>query len=293
MDWFDNSTSNKIDNSQSRTSSTHALEAELQLWEERVKQQRLRLKELFYKQSLIEDLPKDILDWIGDPPPQETQEIQETQKTQETTPLEIPGKIQAASASLSLETDNPDSQDSFSLEQQRIAAEERRKELQFIELDQKRYNSGHLPTLQTKSYERLPVSLHLSPSTKQDQVLPPEAYYDGSDVELSDSEGGTQSRRNPVVYRAHQKDEVDVAVRECLSRFGFTKMALDVPSNFRRLGPGVYAFGTKKIRLEVRGKQLLVRVGGGVVSFPDFVAKYGELERRKTAFRSKKIDLNG
>ena len=64
---------------------------------------------------------------------------------------------------------------------------------------------------------------------------------------------------------------------------------LELPSDFKRIGQGLYIFGKKKIRIvslnegllvgKVKRKtqvlKMLVRVGGGFINFATFVAKFG------------------
>ncbi|KAL6039986.1 hypothetical protein QOT17_025554, partial [Balamuthia mandrillaris] len=72
-----------------------------------------------------------------------------------------------------------------------------------------------------------------------------------------------------------KSDPVDVKLGELLKELGFVKEVLAIPPNFERLSAGSYQFGAKKIRVELQGgtNRLMVRVGGGWMSFLDFVKK--------------------
>lgn len=49
----------------------------------------------------------------------------------------------------------------------------------------------------------------------------------------------------------------------------------------KRLEPGYYLFGTRKIYAKVMNNKLVVRVGGGYSSFPEFIQTYAEAEEKK------------
>lgn len=49
----------------------------------------------------------------------------------------------------------------------------------------------------------------------------------------------------------------------------------------RRMGDGFYLFGTRKIYAKVMNAKLVVRVGGGFMSFTEFIEAYAHVELKK------------
>ena len=49
----------------------------------------------------------------------------------------------------------------------------------------------------------------------------------------------------------------------------------------RRLGEGFYLFGTRKIYAKVLNNKLVVRVGGGFMSFTEFIDTHAMVELKK------------
>jgi Growth-Arrest-Specific Protein 2 Domain len=74
-------------------------------------------------------------------------------------------------------------------------------------------------------------------------------------------------------------DEVDRMVTEVLNELAESDMP--IPGNFGRISEGFYKFGTRKIRAQILSGSLVVRVGGGFMTFREFVEKYGRLESVK------------
>ena len=75
-------------------------------------------------------------------------------------------------------------------------------------------------------------------------------------------------------YKAVQGDIVD----ELLAKY-INSMEVAVP--VRRLGDGFYLFGTRKIFAKVLNNKLVVRVGGGFMSFTEFIDTYALVELKK------------
>lgn len=75
-------------------------------------------------------------------------------------------------------------------------------------------------------------------------------------------------------YKAVQGDAVD----ELLAKY-INSMEVAVP--IRRLGEGFYLFGTRKIYAKVLNNKLVVRVGGGFMSFTEFIDTYAMIELKK------------
>ena len=56
-------------------------------------------------------------------------------------------------------------------------------------------------------------------------------------------------------------------------------MEITVP--IRRIGEGFYLFGTRKIFAKVLNNKLVVRVGGGFMSFSEFIDCHALIELKK------------
>ena len=85
-----------------------------------------------------------------------------------------------------------------------------------------------------------------------------------------------KAKREPsnAFYKAVQGDIVD----ELLAKY-INSMEVAVP--VRRLGDGFYLFGTRKIYAKVLNNKLVVRVGGGFMSFTEFIDTYAMVELKK------------
>ena len=77
-----------------------------------------------------------------------------------------------------------------------------------------------------------------------------------------------------MMYKAIQGDEVDELIAQLLIQY-----PVNVP--IRRLEPGYYLFGTKKIYAKVMNNKLVVRVGGGYMSFQEFILNHADVEEKK------------
>ena len=75
-------------------------------------------------------------------------------------------------------------------------------------------------------------------------------------------------------YKALKGDLVD----EMLAKY-INSMEISVP--IRRLGDGFYLFGTRRIYAKVMNNKLVVRVGGGYMSFSEFIDTYALAELKK------------
>ena len=75
-------------------------------------------------------------------------------------------------------------------------------------------------------------------------------------------------------YQALKGDIVD----ELLAKY-INSMEIQVP--VRRMGNGYYLFGTRKIFAKVMNSRLVVRVGGGYMSFTEFADTYAIVELNK------------
>jgi hypothetical protein len=56
---------------------------------------------------------------------------------------------------------------------------------------------------------------------------------------------------------------------------------MEISVTIRRLGDGYYLFGTRKIVAKVLNNKLVVRVGGGFMSFTEFIDTYALMELKK------------
>lgn len=82
--------------------------------------------------------------------------------------------------------------------------------------------------------------------------------------------------KSPPVYQPVKGDPVDELFARALNASG-----LAVP--VKRLGPGSYMFGTKKILAKIINGKLVIRVGGGYMSAEEFIETYGRVEMMKMA----------
>jgi len=82
------------------------------------------------------------------------------------------------------------------------------------------------------------------------------------------------AKRETDLYKAVQGDAVD----ELLAKY-INTMEINVP--IRRMGGGFYLFGTRKIYAKVMNAKLVVRVGGGFMSFGEFIEAYAHVELKK------------
>lgn len=79
---------------------------------------------------------------------------------------------------------------------------------------------------------------------------------------------------NVVKYKAVKGDHIDEMFGEALRAAGCT---LPV----KRLGPGQYMFGLRKIMAKIINGKLVIRVGGGYMSVAEFIEQYGKIEMQK------------
>ena len=56
---------------------------------------------------------------------------------------------------------------------------------------------------------------------------------------------------------------------------------MEITLPIRRLQDGFYLFGTRKIFAKVLNQKLVVRVGGGYMSFTEFIDAYSMIELKK------------
>ena len=56
---------------------------------------------------------------------------------------------------------------------------------------------------------------------------------------------------------------------------------MDVSVPIRRMEPGFYLFGTRKIYAKVLNNKLVVRVGGGYMSFQEFIDTNAVIEQKR------------
>lgn len=74
-------------------------------------------------------------------------------------------------------------------------------------------------------------------------------------------------------------DEIEQQVQALLRQNAAHDIGAQLPTNFHRISPGVYQFGTRKVYLQLRNGALMARVGGGFVKFLDFIDRNGPQER--------------
>lgn len=92
--------------------------------------------------------------------------------------------------------------------------------------------------------------------------------------QLTEADRHKKESQQNNLYKAVQGDIVD----ELLAKY-INSMEVAVP--VRRLGDGFYLFGTRKIFAKVLNNKLVVRVGGGFMSFTEFIDTYALVELKK------------
>ena len=69
-----------------------------------------------------------------------------------------------------------------------------------------------------------------------------------------------------VAYKGDKNDEIDLMLASALNRNN------SILGQFlRRLSPGKYLFGTRKIIAKIMNGKLVIRVGGGYMSADEFI----------------------
>ena len=77
-------------------------------------------------------------------------------------------------------------------------------------------------------------------------------------------------------YQPASNDPVD----DLLAKY-INQMTLNVPVRKIEGEQGFYMFGTRKIYAKVLNNKLVVRVGGGYMSFQEFIDTYGHVELKR------------
>jgi len=82
-------------------------------------------------------------------------------------------------------------------------------------------------------------------------------------------------KKSPVeeLSTVHEGDEISRNLAQLIQRNARLKDFL--PKNTCRLSEGVYQFGSKEIQLALVKQDVVVKVGGGFVSFDLYARKYG------------------
>ena len=114
-----------------------------------------------------------------------------------------------------------------------------------------------MATLEDKVYSANKTSLDLMKQLKVDEeeLAGLKAYI----LEL---------KARVAIYLPIQEDPVDVKVAEYINNYpDRTKLKI----MFMRESAGVYAFGTKRINVEVMQDRIKVRIGGGYLSIDEFI----------------------
>jgi len=115
--------------------------------------------------------------------------------------------------------------------------------------------------------------------TLEDVLRDKEVVIEGLEKTLGEkapilTDADRAKRHTANIYKAVAGDLVD----ELLAKY-INSMEISVP--IRRLGDGFYLFGTRKIFAKVLNHKLVVRVGGGFMSFTEFIDSYALAELKK------------
>ena len=84
-------------------------------------------------------------------------------------------------------------------------------------------------------------------------------------------------------FKPVKGDQIDEMLCAALNR---AQLMLPV----KRLGPGQYMFGTRKIMCKIINNKLVIRVGGGYMSADEFIEQYGKIEMMKMQKAMDKAD---
>ena len=117
--------------------------------------------------------------------------------------------------------------------------------------------SNYMMTLEDKVYSANKTSLELMKQLKADEeeIAGLKSYI----LEL---------KARVAIYVPNQDDPVDVKIADYINNYpDRTKLKI----MFMRESTGVYAFGTKRINVEVQQDRIKVRVGGGYLSIDEFI----------------------
>jgi hypothetical protein len=77
-----------------------------------------------------------------------------------------------------------------------------------------------------------------------------------------------------IVYRADSDDMIDQEIAKYMNKY-------KCPIMFRKIGEGMYMFGTKKVFAKIMNDRLVIRVGGGYMMIDQFLSTYTEPELKK------------
>ena len=77
-----------------------------------------------------------------------------------------------------------------------------------------------------------------------------------------------------IVYKADSDDMIDQEIAKYMNKY-------KCPIMFRKIGEGMYMFGTKKVFAKIMNDRLVIRVGGGYMMIDQFLSTYTEPELKK------------
>ena len=93
-----------------------------------------------------------------------------------------------------------------------------------------------------------------------------------------------------AIYIPIKEDPVDLKMAEYINNYpDRTRLKI----MFMRESSGVYAFGTKRINVEVQQDRIKVRVGGGYLSIDEFIDQYTPTEVEKQLSRDPLMKFSG
>ena len=93
-----------------------------------------------------------------------------------------------------------------------------------------------------------------------------------------------------AIYIPVKEDALDLKIAEYINNYpDRTRLKI----MFMRESAGVYAFGTKRINVEVQQDRIKVRVGGGYLSIDEFIDQYTPTEVEKQLARDPLMKFSG
>jgi hypothetical protein len=117
--------------------------------------------------------------------------------------------------------------------------------------------SDYMKTLEEKAYNANKATLEVLKQRRKDEeeIAQLKAYI-------------LEMKARVAIYVPFTDDPVDVKVAEYINNYpDRTKLKI----MFMRESVGVYAFGSKRINVEVQQNKIKVRIGGGYLSIDEFI----------------------
>jgi len=139
--------------------------------------------------------------------------------------------------------------------------------------------SDYMATLEEKCYNANKTTLDLLKTMRgyEEEISQLKAYI-------------LEMKARVAIYIPIKEDPVDMKMAEYINNYpDRTRLKI----MFMRESSGVYAFGTKRINVEVQQDRIKVRVGGGYLSIDEFIDQYTPTEVEKQLSRDPLMKFSG